>query len=50
MPTRPRDRHILNVFPKLPMFLQIDLNGDSAALLILHKRILVMTVFRAESP
>jgi hypothetical protein len=36
MPPRPGEKHILDVFPQLPMFLQVDLNGHFPTLLIGH--------------
>jgi len=37
VPARPRDKHILDVFPQFPVLLQVDLNGDLAAFLIRYK-------------
>lgn len=34
VPAGARHEHVLDVFPKLPMFFQIDLNGQLAAFLI----------------
>jgi hypothetical protein len=34
VPPGPEDKYILDVFPKPPMSLQVDLNGQLAALLV----------------
>ena len=34
MPPRPGQKNILDVFPKFAMFLEIELNGHSAAFII----------------
>jgi hypothetical protein len=34
VPPGPEDKYILDVFPKPPMFLQVDLNGHLAALVV----------------
>lgn len=34
VPTRPGYKYVFDVFPKLPMFFQVDLNGHFVALLV----------------